>query len=62
MADNKKDEKKNKIKMCKVDDADFTTACQLADTPATHRQYRKWLQGRGKAYAMRSDARTVLAA
>lgn len=31
-------------------DARFTDLCRKAGTPATHRQYRKYLQGRGKAF------------
>jgi hypothetical protein len=34
----------------------FERACNLAGTPTTNRQYRKWLQKRGKAAAFVKEA------
>lgn len=34
----------------------FETACSLANTPSTYRQWQKWKQGRGKAFSMKNVA------
>ena len=34
----------------------FLVACELAGIQATHRQERKWVQGRGKAWNFRKEA------
>ena len=35
-------------------DAAFVAACGRANTPATHRQWRKWCQRRGLAWSRRN--------
>jgi hypothetical protein len=47
--------KKNRtIRMYDGANENFYSACSRAGIPATRRQYKKWLQGRGAAYAHRN--------
>jgi hypothetical protein len=48
------------LRMYDGDDRLFVVACLLAGTPATRRQWSKWLQGRGKAFAARAQAALAL--
>lgn len=48
------------LRMYDGDDRLFQVACLLAGTPATRRQWSKWLRGRGKAFGARAQAALAL--
>jgi hypothetical protein len=44
------------FKLYEGGDQIFRKACTLADVKPTRRQYRRWTQERGQAYAKRAEA------